>query len=308
MKKIISMALLAAAVLSLTACGSGSTESTSAADSAAESTAAKENSADASETTVAETTEADVKTVTDGVLTVAISPDFAPYEFYSIGENEEPELAGFEISMAQRIADEMGLELDLVPMSFDGVLAEIANGTVDIGIAGLGYTEDRAEVMDFSDPYNYVKQTFVCRKEDQDKFKDVDSVNNSDVLVAVQTGSTQQEVAANTIPDADILLLNKATDMVAELIDGKVDGALMNDNAAGIFVINYPDLVISFNIPYEKMDNSGDRIAIPKGHDDMKAAVNAVIAKVMEDGSMDEYKKEAYKLAAGDIYEGLLEN
>lgn len=308
MKKFISTALIAAAVLSLAACGSGSTETTSAADTASESSASAEAETGADTAAETEGAAADVSTVTDGVLTVAISPDFAPYEFYAIGQDGEPELAGFEISMAERIADEMGLELDLVPMSFDGVLAEIANGTVDIGIAGLGYTEDRAEVMDFSDPYNFVKQTFVCRKEDQDKFRDVDAVNNSDVLVAVQTGSTQQEVASNTIPDADILLLNKATDMVAELMDGKVDGALMNDNAAGIFVINYPDLVISFNIPYEKMDNSGDRIAIPKGHDDMKEAVNAVIAKVTEDGSMDEYKKEAYELAAGDIYEGLLEN
>ncbi len=303
MKKIISIGIVAAMALGLAACGSGSAAETTA----AETEAANSSTAD-SESESESAAGSALSTITDGVLTVAISPDFAPYEFYAIGEDKEPELAGFEISMANRIADELGLKLELVPMSFDGVLAELANGSVDLGIAGLGYTEERAEVMDFSDPYNYVKQTFVCRKEDSEKFKDVESVNNPDVLVALQTGSTQQKVAADTIPDADTLLLNKATDLVAELMDGKVDGALMNDNAAEIFVLNYPELVVSFNIPYESMDNSGDRIAIPKGHDDMKEAVNKVIAEATADGSIDEYKKEAYQLAAGEIYEGLLED
>ena len=56
-----------------------------------------------------------LKTVTDGKLTVATSPDFAPYEFYSIDENENPTLAGFDIALAQYIADYLGLELEIIP-------------------------------------------------------------------------------------------------------------------------------------------------------------------------------------------------
>ena len=67
-----------------------------------------------------------LKTVTDGKLTVATSPDFAPYEFYSIDENENPTLAGFDIALAQYIADYLGLELEIIPMDFDGTLSELS--------------------------------------------------------------------------------------------------------------------------------------------------------------------------------------
>ena len=66
-----------------------------------------------------------VETVTDGKLTVATSPDFAPYEFYSIDEDGNPTLSGFDMDLAQYIADKMGLELEVVPMDFDGVLSEL---------------------------------------------------------------------------------------------------------------------------------------------------------------------------------------
>ena len=79
----------------------------------------------------------EVETVTDGKLTVATSPDFAPYEFYSIDEDGNPSLAGFDMDLAKYIADKMGLELEVIPMDFDGVLSELSQKNVDLGMAGL---------------------------------------------------------------------------------------------------------------------------------------------------------------------------
>ena len=73
-----------------------------------------------------------VETVTDGKLTVATSPDFAPYEFYSIDEDGNPTLSGFDMDLAQYIADKMGLELEVVPMDFDGVLSELSQKTLTL--------------------------------------------------------------------------------------------------------------------------------------------------------------------------------
>ena len=73
----------------------------------------------------------EVETVTDGKLTVATSPDFAPYEFYSIDEDGNPSLAGFDMDLAKYIADKMGLELEVIPMDFDGVLSELSQKNVD---------------------------------------------------------------------------------------------------------------------------------------------------------------------------------
>ena len=93
------------------------------------------------------------KTITPGVLTVATSPDYAPYEFYAIGADGTAELAGFDIALIKYIADYLKLELEIIPMDFDGVLLELANGSVDLGVAGISPDPDRAESMDFSDIY-----------------------------------------------------------------------------------------------------------------------------------------------------------
>ena len=75
-----------------------------------------------------------LKTVKEGYLTVITSPDYAPYEFYALDEQGNPSLAGFDMALAQYIADYLGLELEVVPMDFDGVLTELATGSVDLGL------------------------------------------------------------------------------------------------------------------------------------------------------------------------------
>ena len=138
MKKLFALLLTLAMVLSLAACGSKKEEAP------AETPA---------ETPAEEPAEATITTVTEGKLTVATSPDFAPYEFYAIGEDGTPTLAGFDMALAQYIADYIGLELEVIPMDFDGVLTELATKTVDLGMAGLSPDPKRADAMDFSDLY-----------------------------------------------------------------------------------------------------------------------------------------------------------
>ena len=86
-----------------------------------------------------------LKTVTDGKLTVATSPDFAPYEFYSIDENENPTLVGFDIALAQYIAVYLGLELEIIPMDFDGTLSELSAKKVDLALSGYSPDPTREE-------------------------------------------------------------------------------------------------------------------------------------------------------------------
>ena len=127
MKKFFAGALAAVMTVSLAACGSSSTTETT--------TAAAETSAEAAESTEAAAS-SDIKTVEEGKLTVATSPDFAPYEFYAIDENGQPQLAGFDMDLAQYIADYLGLELEVIPMDFDGTIMELSQGNVDLGMSG----------------------------------------------------------------------------------------------------------------------------------------------------------------------------
>lgn len=312
-RKFIALTLTAGMLVSMTACGGNSdnaaedtntagTEETtddSAQEDATDDAAAQEDASSGESGSAAE-----VETVTDGVLTVATSPDFAPYEFYAIGEDGTPQLAGFDIALAQYIADYMGLELEIIPVDFDGVISELQTKSVDLGMAGLSPDPDRESVMDFSDIYYTGGQSLVTTKENADKYNSFEAINNPDVTVGAQTASIQLDLAQTNSPDADIISLPKVTDIIAELVAGTMDAAYIETVVAESYQTNYPDLEIVMDVPY---DQEGSAIGVCKDNEGLLAAVNEAIAAAIEDGSMDQFVAEANELASGQTYEGLLD-
>ena len=244
-------------------------------------------------------------TKTAGVLTVATSPDYAPYEFYAIGEDGSAELAGFDIALIKYIADYLELELEIIPMDFDGVLLELANGTVDLGIAGISPDPDRAESMDFSDIYYEGGQAFITVKDKASMFSDLASANNPNISVGAQNGTIQMDLAQQYSADADIVTLTKATDIIAELISGKLDGGYVEYDVAVAYQANYPELHIVCEVPY---DVEGNAVGVKKGNEALLEGVNKAIAACIADGTFSQYVATAQEQAAGDIYEGLLED
>ena len=243
-------------------------------------------------------------TVTEGKLTVATSPDFAPYEFYAIAEDGTPSLAGFDMALAQYIADYLGLTLEVVPMDFDGVLMELANGSVDLGLAGLSPDPARMDAMDFSDIYYAGGQSFVTVTANKDMFPDLAAANTPGISVGAQIGSIQMDLANANSADTEIIPLPKVTDIIAELISGKLDGAYIETAVAESYKVNYPELEIVCDVPY---DVEGSAIGVVKGNELLLAGVNEAIAAALADGSMDTFVAEANEAAAGNIHEGLLE-
>ena len=286
MKKFLALMLALMMALSLVACG----EKAPADDSAADDGAVVENT---------------YNTITPGVLTVATSPDFAPYEFYVVDENGEYQLAGFDMALAQYIADYLGLKLEVIPMDFDGTLAELAAKTVDLGMAGYSPDPARMDKMDFSDLYYLGGQSFVTVKDKADMFTSLEDTNNPELTIAAQNGSIQMDLALENSPEADIVALTKVTDIIAELVAGKLDGAYIETVVAETYAINYPELAVVLEVPYE--DAEGSAVGVCKDNTALLDGVNAAIAAALADGSMDKFVAEANEQAAGNIYEGLLE-
>ena len=315
---ILMTTVLAAA--SLAACGSSSTPATTtaAATDAATPAAAAETTAAAEDTTAAAEAESegaaegsgeivevpkDFTTVTAGKLTIATSPDFAPYEFYHINTDGTPELSGFDVALGKRIAEDLGLEVQFVPMDFDGILMELQSGNVDLGMAGFSPSPERADTFDFSDLYYKGGQSFVIRKADHDKYKDYAAFDQ--LPVGAQNGSIQMDLAKENTPNANIIGLAKVTDIVSELVSGKLEGGFIETAVAEQYIKNYPELEIAWDVPY---DTQGSAIALKKGSD-LLPAVNAVINNALSDGSMDQYVADAQELASdeGNVYEGQLD-
>ena len=267
MKKVFAMALALVMVFALVACGSDKP--------------AGENK---------------YGTIEAGKLIVATSPDYAPYEFYALDAEGTPSLAGFDMALAQYIADELGLELEVVPMDFNGILGEMAAGTADLAIAGLSPDPDRQTAMDFSDIYYDGKQAFVSTKALASKFTDLASTNSADFAIAAQTGTIQEELAAQYSPNADYVSLPKATDIIGELLAGQLDGAYIEWDVAVAYQANYPDLVIVCEVPY---DAEGNVIGVAKGNAALLEAVNAALHKCVDSGTFAQYVADALELAAG---------
>lgn len=287
MKKFLALMLALMMALSLVACGN---DAPPADDGAADDGAVVENT---------------YNTLTPGVLTVATSPDFAPYEFYVVDENGEYQLAGFDMALAQYIADYLGLKLEVIPMDFDGTLAELAAKTVDLSLAGYSPDPARMDKMDFSDLYYLGGQAFVTVKDKADMFTSLADTNKAELTIGAQNGSIQMDLANENSPEADIVALTKVTDIIAELIAGKLDGAYIETVVAETYAINYPELAIVLDVPYE--DAEGSAVGVSKGNTALLEGVNAAIAAALADGSMDKFVAEANEQAVGNIYEGLLE-
>lgn len=286
-KKLLALLLAACTVLSFAACGNSTDKKTS--DTSKESEEAEAGT---------------IETVADGKLTVATSPDFAPYEFYAIDEEGNPTLSGFDIELAKYIADYMGLELEIVTVDFDGVLSELQTKSVDLGMAGLSPDPKRESIMDFSDIYYTGGQSLVTVKDNADKYNSFEAINKSDVTVGAQTGSIQMDLAQENSPNADIISLPKVTDIIAELISGKMDAAYIETAVAESYQKNYPELEIVLDVPY---DTEGSSIGVCKDNPELLAAVNEAIAAAIEDGSLEKFIADATELAAGQTYEGLLD-
>ena len=288
MKKLFALLLTMAMVLSLAACGGK-----------------KEEPAPTEEPTKTEEPAApELTTVTPGKLTVATSPDFAPYEFYAIDENGNANLAGFDMALAQYIADYLGLELEVVPMDFDGVLAEVTAGNVDLGMAGLSPDPERMEAMDFSDIYYMGGQSLVVTQANKDKWASLEELNDPSVSIGAQLASIQYDLAMENTPDADVVQLAKVTDVVSELLGGKLDAGYIETVVAESYAKNYPDLYIAFDVPYEV---EGSAIGVVKGNEALLAGVNEAIAAALADGSMDDFVAQANEQASGEIIEGLVD-
>ena len=289
MKKFLALLMTMAMVLSLAACGGSKEEAP-----------AQTNEPAAAE----EPAEPAITTVTEGKLTVATSPDFAAYDFYAIDESGNAQLAGFDMALAQYIADYLGLELEVVPMDFDGVLAEVTAGNVDLGMAGLSPDPDRMEAMDFSDIYYQGGQSLVVVQENKDKWASLEELNDPSLTIGAQLGSIQYDLAEENTPDADIVQLAKVTDVVSELLGGKLDAGYIETVVAESYAKNYPDLYIAFDVPYEV---EGSAVGVVKGNEALLAGVNEAIAAALADGSMDDFVVQANEQASGEIIEGLVD-
>ena len=176
-----------------------------------------------------------------GVFVVGTSPDYPPYEFIIPGADGNIEYVGIDIKIAQEIANDMGVDLKIEAMDFNGLDAALQMGTIDAILAAYNATDERSEVMDFSDEY-YIDE--VCAFTLLDHVNEFTDLETSFVgkKIGVQLGTTLETDYFPMMTGAEKVALKKVTQLVPELKAGALDAIIVEKPIAEAYVANNPDL------------------------------------------------------------------
>lgn len=266
MKKIIALLLAAVTILTLAACG-------------------KQESAGSALDKIKQ----------KGELVVGTSADYPPYEFHTEIDGKDT-IVGFDISIAQAIADKLGVSLKIVDMSFDNLLMSLANNEFDLVIAGLSADEERMKTTDFSDPYLEAKNLILVRAEDAGKYQSLEDLQG--VKGGAQTGSKPYGSCVTYCGEENTVGLAKVQDLVMELEAGKLDVVFLDY----MTVLSYADAkddlaAVDVNIP---VTSDGYTVAVKKGNTELTEFVNGVLAELKEQNAIEQFILDAKALEGSE--------
>lgn len=224
-------------------------------------------------------------------LVLGTSADFAPYEFHKV-INGEDEIVGFDIEIAKEIAADLGAELVIEDMGFDGLLPALQSGRVDLVISGMTPTDERKKSIDFSDTYYKSKQVIMIRTEDTDKYQTMADLQNE--KIGVQKGSIQETIGQG-ISGAKLTALDKISDIVLQLQTKRVNAAIVEDTVAA----GYLDDAIGLAPIVVDEEQVEAAIGIRKGNTELLNAVNSTLERLKSENRIEEMVTEASQLMAG---------
>lgn len=236
------------------------------------------------------------KILESGKLVLATSPDFAPLEFEDLSSGEA-QYVGSDIELAKYIAEKLGVELEISAMDFSAVQAAIPSGQADIAISGFARTEDRAQNMELSTPFNITEdggQTVLVAKGQGANYTAAEDF--SGLQIGAQNGSLQYNLVSSQLPeDVEIVPVGSLNDGVLMLETGKID-ALASDLSNAELLLESHDGIETTDFMFE-YSSEGNVAAVKKGETELIEAVNEIIEEVNELGLYDQWKEEATELA-----------
>ena len=298
MKKIAS---LLAAVMLLTATlagcdnsGSGSstaetsTSSTVSETSASESESSSEAAGDETSSEASATEAGDYgefTTIEEGKLIMSTNAQFPPYEMVADGEGfNGTGFEGIDVEIASAIADKLGLELQIDDMEFDSALLAVQNNTADVMLAGLSYSEERDEVVDFTDSYATGVQVVIVKDG-----SDVTMDNLGEKMIGTQRGTTGYIYASDTPENGGygedhVLAYDNGATAVQALMNGQIDAVIIDEAPAKEFVAANEGLTI---LPGNWVEEQYCA-AVDEGNTALQNAINTALNELMDDGTVQE--------------------
>lgn len=278
-KKLMAIAAVTTIAISMVGCGSGTT------------TEKKEgNTAPVAKATTLESIKSKKK------LVVGTSADYAPYEFHTQIDGKD-QIVGFDIEIAKQFAKDLGVELEIKDMAFDGLLVALQADKVDMIFAGMTPTDERKQNADFSDIYFTATHRFMLRSGEEAGISKIEDLKGK--KIGVQKGSIQEGIAQSNFEADKIKSLDKVPDLVLDLKNKKVDAVLVESTVADLTVQKNTGIAIASGLEVQDPDG-GCAIAMKKGSNELTAEINKTLTKLKAENKVQQFFVDANKLATAE--------
>lgn len=232
---------------------------------------------DSSDDNGEEETEVDASALEDSYV-VASDSSFVPFAFEEDGENQ-----GFDIEMIHEIADRVGFEVQLETTNFDGVIPGLQTGSFDLAIAGIGITEERAEVIDYTSPY-YMSGLRIGVPVDDEEITDVADLEG--LTIATRLGSTSAAYIDENIEGATANTYEQLDQAYLAVEGGSADAILYDAPNVEYYAATEGEGSLKVVGDLFEAENYG--IAVSQGNEDLVLAMNEALAEIIEDGTYAE--------------------
>ncbi len=214
-----------------------------------------------------------LETVTEGKLTMATNAEFPPYEFY-----EGEKVVGIDAEVAEKIAEKLGLELEIADVSFDSIIPGVQSGKYDMGMAGMTVTDERKRSVNFSDSYATGIQSVIVKEDSP--IKSIDDLDGK--KIGVQTATTGDIYASDDYGEDNVKRFENGAAAVAALTANKVDCVIIDNEPAKAYVEANKGLKI-LDTEYAVEDYA---ICFSKDSEELQKKVNDALNELKKDGSI----------------------
>ena len=228
-----------------------------------------------------------------GVLKVATSADYAPFEFHTMVDGKD-KIVGSDIDLAKAIAKELGVKAEVSDMNFNTVLASLKEGKADLAISAISATDERKQQFDFTDNYYNPPQVVIINKKNKEIYRNANDLKDKNV--GAQKGSIQEELVKTQLKGAKLVTIDKVPNMIVEVNQGSLAATVVEKTIAESYIAQNPDLMIA-DISLEPAPDEAFAIALPKESSQLQKELNQIIKKLNDEGKIEEFIQQNNDLA-----------
>jgi len=218
-----------------------------------------------------------------GTLLVGLEGTYPPFSF----QGEDGKLTGFEVEFAQDLAKQLGVKADLKPTKWDGMLAALDSGRIDVVINQVTISSERQKKYDFSTPYTYSGIQALVKKGQEDGIKTAADLKGKKVGVGL--GSNYEQWLKDNVPGVDIRTYDDDPTKYQDLRVGRINVILVDRLAALDLVKKTNNTLAVAGEPFSKQTAG---VAVRKGNEDLVQAIDAAVAKLKADGTLSKLSEK----------------